>query len=169
MAIAGAIMRRIFAIILVSIGLAGAASAYDDPKALLDAAYAPYLVGSRHEALEQVYSERLKGLYAANLERQSTDPAGRPVDPNAPDMLTFDPLIEGQNSLLLDLMISPPVLLGERALATVSFHNFDHTSLLSIAMVREADGWKIDDIASMAGSENWLLSWLLQYDPFGVN
>lgn len=162
-------MRRIIAVILVTIGLAGAATAYDDPRALLDAAYAPYLVGAKHEAVEQFYSERLKGLYAANLERQSTDPAGTPVDPNAPAPLTFDPLIEGQNSLLLDLVISPPVLMGERALATVSFHNFDHTSLLSIAMVREADGWKIDDIASMGSSENWLLSWLLQYDPFAVN
>ena len=42
-------------------------------------------------------------------------------------------------------------------------------SLISVAMVREADGWKVDDVASLAGSQNWLLSWLLQYDPFSVN
>ena len=58
---------------------------------------------------------------------------------------------------------------SDRALATVTFHNFDHTSLLAITMKREHDGWKVDDIASMGSDQNWLLSWLLQYDPFGVN
>lgn len=84
-------------------------------------------------------------------------------------MLAFDPFIEGQNSLLMDVVIGEPVITGDRAVSTVSFHNFDHLSLISVAMVREADGWKVDDVASLAGSQNWLLSWLLQYDPFGVN
>ncbi len=66
-------------------------------------------------------------------------------------------------------MIGTPVVHGDRALSTVTFHNFDHTSLLAITMKREQDGWKVDDIASMGSDENWLLSWLLQYDPFGVN
>ena len=35
-------------------------------------------------------------------------------------------------------------------------------------MVKEADGWKVDDVASLGGDQNWLLSWLLQYDPFGA-
>ncbi|MBK8083749.1 MAG: hypothetical protein IPK28_07900 [Devosia sp.] len=162
-------MRRLIAILVFSLASGVGAAAFDDPMSLLDAIYRPYTTGAKHEGLEQFYSTRLKDLYAANLEQQSTDSAGTPVDPNAPDMLTFDPFIEGQNSLLLDLAIGSPVMLGERALATVTFHNFDHASMLSIAMLREADGWKVDDIASMGSSENWLLSWLLQYDPFGVN
>ena len=36
------------------------------------------------------------------------------------------------------------------------------------ALVKEADGWKVDDIASLGEGENWLLSWLLQYDPFAI-
>jgi hypothetical protein len=50
----------------------------------------------------------------------------------------------------------------------VSFGNFDDISLLSLALVKEADGWKVDDIASLGEGENWLLSWLLQYDPFAI-
>lgn len=162
-------MRRIVATVLLVTGFTGAASAYDNPKSLVEAIYQPYASGAKHDGLEKFYSVRLKDLYAANLERQSVDQQGAVVDPDAPDMLAFDPFIEGQNSLLLDLVISEPVMNGDRAVSTVSFHNFDHMSLISVAMVREADGWKVDDVASLAGSQNWLLSWLLQYDPFAVN
>ncbi|WP_299640352.1 hypothetical protein [Devosia sp.] len=163
-------MRRIIAGLLFIVAATGAASAYDSPKALVEAIYQPYSSGAKHDdGLEKFYSARLKDLYAANIERQTVDQKGAAVDPDAPAMLAFDPFIEGQNSLLLDLVIGEPVMNGDRAVSTVSFHNFDHMSLISVSMVKEADGWKVDDVASMAGSQNWLLSWLLQYDPFSVN
>jgi hypothetical protein len=156
--------------LLVAIAVIGGAYAYDDPKALLEAVYAPYTAGQSPGDREQYFSARLKGLYAANLERRSLDSkTGAEVDPNAPNLVDFDPFIEGDHALLLDLSIGAPVIQGDRALSTVTFHNFDHTSLLAITMKREQDGWKVDDIASMGSEENWLLSWLLQYDPFGVN
>ena len=163
-------MRQLIIALLLTLGLAGATRAYDDPKALLDAIYAPYTAGQTPGEREQYFSVRLKGLYAANLERRAVDgETGKDVDPNAPNLVGFDPFIEGDHALLLDLMIGAPVIQGDRALSTVTFHNFDHTSLLAITMKREQDGWKVDDIASMGSDENWLLSWLLQYDPFGVN
>jgi len=163
-------MRQLILGLLLALGLAGAAQAYDDPKALLDAVYAPYTAGQTPGDREQYFSARLKGLYAANLERSAIDgKTGTDVDPNAPSLVGFDPFIEGDHALLLDLMIGAPVVQGDRALSTVTFHNFDHTSLLAITMKREQDGWKVDDIASMGSEQNWLLSWLLQYDPFGLN
>lgn len=163
-------MRQLILALLLALGLTGGARAFDDPRALLEAIYAPYTAGRTPGDREQYYSARLKGLYAANLERQSLDAStGTEVDPNAPDLVGFDPFIEGDHALLLDLSIGEPAVQGDRALATVTFHNFDHTSLLAITMTREPDGWKVDDIASMGSEENWLLSWLLQYDPFGVN
>lgn len=163
-------MRLLIIGVLLALALVGATQAYDDPKALLDAIYAPYTAGQTPGDREQYYSARLKGLYVANLERQAIDSkSGDVVDPNAPGLLGFDPFIEGDHALLLDLSIGAPVVQGDRALATVTFHNFDHTSLLAITMKREQDGWKVDDIASMGSDQNWLLSWLLQYDPFGVN
>ena len=162
-------MRQLILGLLLALGLAGAAQAYDDPKALLDAVYAPYTAGQTPGDREQYFSARLKGLYAANLERSAIDgKTGTDVDPNAPSRVGFDPFIEGDHALLLDLMIGAPVVQGDRALSTVTFHNFDHTSLLAITMKREQDGWKVDDIASMGSEQNWLLSWLLQYDPFAI-
>jgi hypothetical protein len=151
------------------------AFAYDDPKALVEAIYAPYQTpgAASKQDPAKYYSERLKGLVSAQAA-QATDKAlsgqgsGADTGPVAP-VLSFNPFIAAQHSLLADLAIADPVVLGARAVVTVSFHNFDQASLLSLALVREKDGWKVDDVASLGQGENWLLSWLLQYDPFEVN
>ena len=83
-------------------------------------------------------------------------------------MLAFNPFIGAQQALLRDLSIGAPVERDGKALVTVAFNNFDNTSLLALSLVKEADGWKVDDIASLGEGENWLLSWLLQYDPFAI-
>lgn len=162
-------MRNLFAPLLIAASLVTPAAAYDTPRALIEAVYEPYRSGlPQPEGVEPFYSERLQALLADNIESHSVGVDGAPVDPNAPSMLDFNPFIEGDNALLLDLVIGEPMVTGDRAMVPVSFHNFDHTSLLAISTVREADGWKVDDIASMGQDENWLLSWLLQYDPFGL-
>lgn len=160
-------MRHAFIALLLLGSSVLPASAFDEPKALLEAVYAGYQAGGNRATPETYYSARLKGLYAANLERQALDAEkGVSVDPNAPPVLDFDPFIEGNQALIAEFQIGQPVVTGSRAVATVSFANFDHRATLAVAMVREGDGWKVDDIASLSG-ENWLLSWLLQYDPFG--
>ena len=152
-------MRAILALILM-LAAALPAFAYDTPKALVEAIYAPYatLGAATEQDPAQYYSERLKGLVASNA-------AG---GDGAANVLAFNPFIGAQQALLRDLSISEPVVTGAKAIATVSFHNFDHSSLLALSLVQEADGWKVDDIASMGEGENWLLSWLLQYDPFAI-
>ena len=69
----------------------------------------------------------------------------------------------------MDLSIGEPVVMGDTATVTVSFHNFDQPTLLSLSLVKEAGGWKVDDVASLGGGQHWLLSWVLQYDPFSVS
>lgn len=135
--------------------------AYDDPKALVDAIYAPYTTLGSATAQDpaQFYSERLRGLVAANAAA---------VSDNAPPVLEFNPFIGAKQALLRDLSVGTPVGNLERAIVTVSFGNFGDISLLSLSLVREGDGWKVDDIASLGDGENWLLSWLLQYDPFAI-
>jgi hypothetical protein len=83
-------------------------------------------------------------------------------------VLDFNPFIGAKQALLRDLSVGTPVGNNEQAIVTVSFGNFGAISLLSLALVKEADGWKVDDIASLGEGENWLLSWLLQYDPFAI-
>ncbi len=114
--------------------------AFDDPKALVDAIYAPYTTLGAATAQDpaQYYSERLRGLVAANAAPQGEE---------APPVLAFNPFIGAKQALLRDLSIGTPVGNTERAIVTVSFGNFDEVSLLALSLVREGDGWKVDDIA----------------------
>ena len=155
-------MRAILAMLLVL--LAMPAFAYDDPKALVDAIYAPYttLGAAREQDPAQYYSERLRGLISTNAMTATAGDA-------APPALDFNPFIGAQQALLRDLVIGAPVLLKGKAMVTVSFTNFDHSNLLALSLVQDTDGWKVDDVASLGEGENWLLSWLLQYDPFAIN
>ena len=158
-------MRRLIATTLLVLGFAGSAVAYDSPKTLVEAIYAPYKVGQKHAGgLQQFYSARLRGIYDAHAEARVAS-----LDGAEQDVTSFDPFIEADNALLLEVAISEPIVNGDRAATVVTFHNFDHLSMLSLALVREADGWKVDDVASLNGNPNWLLSWLLEYDPFGQN
>ena len=148
--------------------LTTAAQAYDDPKALLMAIYGPYQSGQKHESLDPFYSNRLKGLFIDHANRVTADAAYVEPGTDAVPDRAFNPFLDADNALLLDVVIGEPAILGDNALATVSFHNFDHPSLLSIAMVKEDGGWKVDDVTSTGSGENWLLSWLLTYDPWDV-
>lgn len=140
---------------------ASPAWAYDDPKALVDAIYAPYttLGAARDQDPAQYYSERLRGLVATNATGAGDA---------APPILDFNPFIGAQEAMLRDLIVGAPVVNAGKAMVTVSFGNFGHSSLLALSLVQEANGWKVDDIASLGEGENWLLSWLLQYDPFAI-
>ncbi len=168
-------MRAILFAIALALG-AAPAFAFDDPKALVAAIYAPYQTPGAAAAQDpaQYYSERLKGLVSAHAAKATedvlTDPEGssKNTGPVAPG-LTFNPFIDAQHSLLMDLAVGEPVVIGDKAMASVSFHNFDQATLLSLSLVKDPDGWKIDDVASLGQGEHWLLSWLLQYDPFQVN
>ena len=146
-----------------------AAAAYDDPKSLVAAIYQPYQAGQQHADLDQFYSTRLKQLFLAHAENAAAEVDTSASEPasEAP-AIDFNPFIDAQNALLLDVLIGEPVVVGEQALVTVGFHNFDQPTLLSLSLVREPDGWKVDDVTSMGGEENWMLSWLLLYDPWGM-
>jgi hypothetical protein len=167
-------MRAIIAVVVLAI-LSAPAFAFDDPKALVTAIYAPYQTPGAAAAQDpaQYYSERLKGLLSGHAAKAATDAlsspdAGTDTGDAAP-ALSFNPFIAAQHSLLMDLSIGEPIVMSDKAMVTVSFHNFDQATLLSLSLVKDPDGWKVDDVASLGQGEHWLLSWLLQYDPFSVN
>jgi hypothetical protein len=160
---AGGKSGRLGLAIAVAVAFVSPAAAFDDPKALVTAIYAPYttLGAAREQDPAQYYSERLRGLVATN--------AAPGPDAQAAQVLDFNPFIGAQQALLRDLVVGEPVLLDGKAMVTVAFTNFDHANLLALSLVKEAEGWKVDDVASLGEGENWLLSWLLQYDPFAIN
>jgi len=143
------------------------AETYDNPKALVTAIYEPFQRGEKPTEFGQFYSQHLNGLFASQGEKTAAS-AGIVVNTQtsaAPEVI-FNPFIDAENYLLFDLVIGEPVIIGDNAMVTVSFHNFDHPTLLTIAAVKEDDGWKVDDVASIGKEEHWLLSWLLTYDVF---
>ena len=168
-------MRAFLVAVLVMV-LSGPALAFDDPKALVAAIYAPYQTpgAAANQDPAQYYSERLKGLVsghaakAANDLLSSSEDAAASTGPVAP-ALSFNPFIDAQHSLLMDLAIGEPIIMKSKAMVPVNFSNFDHATMLTLSLVKDPDGWKVDDVASLGEGENWLLSWLLQYDPFSVN
>jgi hypothetical protein len=152
---------------LAALAFPASAQAYDEPKALVAAVYAPYLSGQRHVDVSQFYSARLKQLFLDHAETAAAQAdTSEPLE--ATPAFDFNPFIDAQNALILDVAIGEPLMVGDKALVTVGFHNFDQPTLLSLSLVRDADGWKVDDVTSMGGEENWMLSWLLRFDPWGV-
>lgn len=155
--------------LLAALFVPGAAQAFDDPRALVDAIYAPYKSGRSHGDLSGFYSTRLKQLFLEHSSKEAAEVDTAATEPLAVDpAIDFNPFIDGQHALLLDVAVGEPVVVGDRALVTVGFHNFDQPTLLSLALVREGESWKVDDVTSTGGDENWMLSWLLQYDPWGM-
>lgn len=153
---------------LAALAFPAAANAYDDPKALVTAVYSPYLSGQQHADVSQFYSARLKQLFLDHAETAAAQ-VDTSVEPlAAKPAFEFNPFIDAQNALILDVAIGEPLVVGDKALVTVGFHNFDHPTMLSLSLVRDADGWKVDDVTSMGGEEGWMLSWLLRFDPWGV-
>jgi hypothetical protein len=164
-------MRTMIVAALLLLGLGGVARAddYSDPKALLNDIYQPYTQHQRPADPAVFYSDSLQALFAHHAELSEISGVGTPSHPLAPADNDFDPFVNAQNYLIFDLNIGDPVISGDRAMANVSYRNFDHPSQLSISMIKGPDGWKVDDVASLGADQHWLLSWLLAYDPLGVH
>ncbi|WDQ99074.1 hypothetical protein PSC71_18140 [Devosia sp. J2-20] len=159
-------------LVMIAAGLAmvlpaTAADRFDDPKALVAAIYAEYQPGTLASEPTAYYSRRLQSVFDQALENRmfANDAAISGAEFKPAEM--FNPFLPDVSALLFDLTIGEPLMIGDRAVVSVSYHNFDHPRLLSIATVREDGGWKVDDVAALGSDENWLLSWALTYDPLG--
>ncbi|HEY8577890.1 MAG TPA: hypothetical protein VIL88_16305 [Devosia sp.] len=136
----------------------------DSPRALLDSIYQPLQSGEQIN-LEEHYSSHLQALVASNIEANVVDRSGEAIDPTAPDIVTFNPFLNGTEAKLDNLAVTEPVIQGETAVALVSFERAGEPTTLTVSMVDEGE-WKVDDVASVGSGEKWLYSWLLQYDPY---
>jgi hypothetical protein len=161
---------RIIAMMAAALMLVPAASAaevFSNPKELVAAIYDDYNLGRTVADPSVYYSARLKAVFDQAIENDvfASDAAmsGSEFTLNA----VFNPFLPDVNALLFDVAVVEPAIIDDRAVVNVSYHNFDQPRLLSIAMIRESDGWKVDDVASMGNEDHWLLSWALTYDPLG--
>ena len=155
------------AALMLTPAAANAAEVFGNPGELVAAIYDDYNLGRTVADPSVYYSTRLKAVLDQSIENDvfASDAAmsGSEFTLNA----VFNPFLPDVNALLFDVAIGEPAIIDDRAVVNVSYHNFDQPRLLSIAMIREDDGWKVDDVASMGDEDHWLLSWALTYDPLG--
>ena len=162
-------MRAVLILAMVAMASvpALAQETFDDPKALVSAIYEQYRPGMPKGDPTVYYSARLKGIYDQALEDEVfTSDAAMTGAEFTPDPV-FNPFLPDDSALLFHVSIGEPAVIDDRAVVSVSYHNFDQPRLVTIALVRDGDGWKVDDVASMGSDEHWLLSWALTYDPLG--
>ena len=93
-----------------------------------------------------LFSKRLAALFTSNQRKYGQV------------MITFDPIVNGQDALITDLVVNPSVIHRNRAYVHVHFRNFGHDIAMVYHFIRERDGWKLDEIAAIGGEARWLLS-----------
>jgi len=135
-------MKR-FALTLVALALTALpAFAFDTPKDLLTALYAPYAKGDSFDWSKwdesKFRSTHLNELFARDLE-EANGGIGR---------LDFDPYIDGQDYRITGLKFGDPTIAGDTAKVEVTFKNFDTPEDLMFTLVKQTDGWKVDDVVS---------------------
>lgn len=140
-------MRKLLlaSLLLLAAG-AAPAFAYDTPADLMKAIYSHYTDAkfdwdSFNEAT--VRSKALNVLFDKDA-KEANGEVGR---------IDFDPYVDGQDYELHDLKIGTPAIKGDTATVEVKFKNFDMEEDMVFTLVKEADGWKIDDVNSKGGAD----------------
>ena len=135
-------MRTLLAAFLVLAGSIAPALAYDTPAELLEAIYTPYVTADFDWSSwkpEEVRSEGLNALFAKDEEETPDDEVGR---------IDFDPYINAQDYNITGLDIGDAKIDGDRATTEVLFVNFDLPQHMTYSLIKEVDGWKVDDVES---------------------
>lgn len=137
------------------------AAAFDDPRELVEAFYAPYLTSDFDEFLklkedeDSFLSEGLLALY--EQDRADSERLGGIA------RIDFDPWINGQDFQITDLLIADGELTSDTtATVPVDFKNFDTENNSWLYLVKEADGWKIDDMENFAPEFPYRLRTILE-------
>ena len=133
---------------------ANAATRIDDPEKFVRAVYGQFEKQHDYHEPDDIYSDRLKGLFALD-SKEAGGEVGR---------LDFDPWINAQDWQIKNVKVTsePVELAPSRRTVKATFKNIDRPEDIRFYFERTKDGWKIDDVRS-AGKESWTLSLILKY------
>jgi hypothetical protein len=135
-------MRRLLIALALVVAGAVPAFAFDTPEDLLKAVYTPYSKGDSFDwntwDETQFRSKHLNELFDKD-SKEADGEVGR---------LDFDPYIDGQDYQITELKFGDAVITGDTATVEVTFKNFDLAEDMTFTLVKEADGWKVDDVTS---------------------
>jgi len=138
--------------LVVTTGGAFAAPAFQEPEALIDYAYKPYSTEDFPEDPFELFSTGLHALVDADATRTPAGEIGT---------IDFDPFINAQDYDGVAMRIDHMQTEGNQAVVDVSVENLGARQTLVFTLVRESDGWRIDDIESTTPGGEWRLSVLL--------
>lgn len=140
-------MRRLALALLTFTATIVPAFAYDTPEALLKALYTPYSQGDSFDWSKwdetKFRSKELNDLFAKDL-KEADGEVGR---------IDFDPYVDGQDYQVSDLKFGDAKITGNTATIEVTFKNFEMDEDMVFTLVKEADGWKVDDVSSKGGAD----------------
>lgn len=152
-------MRTIFIALgmLAVLASPAAAQSFDDPRALVEHVYSSYLA-------DQIPSDYPREQFSPTLRQLWDDMEARSEELEMP-ILDFDPFINGQDFDITDVTVADPLIDGDAATAVVTFRNFGMPQEMRYSLIRDAGGWKIDDLESLSEEYNYRLSEILAADP----
>jgi hypothetical protein len=148
-------MRRLALALLAFAATIVPAFAYDTPEALLKALYSPYSQGDSFDWSNwdeaKFRSQELNDLFAKDL-KEADGEVGR---------IDFDPYVDGQDYQISDLKFGKATITGDSAKVEVTFKNFEMEEDMVFTLIKEADGWKVDDVKSKGGADPYDLKDIL--------
>ena len=150
-------MRHFLLLLLLSV--ATPALAYDQPRDVIMALYTPFFDA---ESWEYTDPAPLQSTGLNALVEQDRKDANGEIG-----RLDFDPYVVGQDFLLTDFAVGAIEEMSGTAKVTVNFRNFDTPETNVFTLIRESDGWKIDDVTNIDadGHANYSLRQILT-QPF---
>lgn len=130
-------MRRYAFLPLALIASPAFAQDMSDPRAVVEALYSSYQPPHEFPAdMRALRSKRLNDLFEADAQEADGE-IGR---------IDFDPFINGQDYDVSKVEVSEPAYAAGKALVRVNVVNFGQPDEFGVLLVKEADGWKIDDV-----------------------
>lgn len=130
--------------------------AVPDPEAFVKEVYGKLAAGGDYRVPDDVYTPRLRALWAGMLKDQAASDEVGPID--------FEPWTNAQDWQLSDVKVTSREVYRRPDLkvVTAAFKNGDRAETIRFYFEKAADGWRLDDMRS-AGKEAWTLSLLLKY------
>jgi len=150
------LLEMAFAIIAGSVVSLAAAAADQTAKDFLDAIYKSYIgKNARGLPLDKPATMR---LFTPSLRKAIDDDSRRAAKRNEVPNLDGDPFVDAQDWEIKSFDISVQDKAPDKATGTVKFDDDGDKKMITLELVKSADGWHIDEITTADGTLRKILS-----------
>src|SRR5215472_532382 len=151
------LLRALVVSLTISLALpltAHAATRIDDPEKFVRGVYAQFEKQHDYHEPDDVYSDRLKSLFALD-SKEAGGEVGR---------IDFDPWTNSQDFVIRSVHVYSQATENapSRRIVRATFKNIGTAEDIRFYFEQTKEGWKLDDMRSV-GKESWTLSLILKY------